>query len=316
MKNMSQIVQPQFHYEYEDEISLMDILLILKESWKLIAVIFLITVIVAGSVTYFFIPKKYRCYTLFTLEAEGMFATNFGQVQMVRDVILSNHFLKGILEKAGMETDQGKIDELRSALTISATEAKNIRMQIIWDDPETSYELLSLVKNTYHDQVAERIKVYTMNRLRVAEGNFNRNKEVFEQINKALVDFQKRNNLITLPQNLAISDQYYLDYKGQLTVSPESIAEYEKLVAEHAAAKVNYTKAYGILDDIRREVEIERNFTFVTIEPPAVPERKYSPSVVQNTAIAGVLALFVGVMLTFLREYVKHYQKREQSVKL
>ena len=309
---MNQEVQPQ--YGYDDEIDLMQMFQILLKSWKLIAAIFLITVVVVGSVTFFFIPKKYRSYTLFALEAERSFAKTFGQVSMVRDVIHSDNFLKGILEKTGMEVNEETIEGLRRALSINATEAKNIRLEIIWDNPQKAYELISLVKNRYQVQVAQRINVYTTNRLRVAEANFNRNKAEFELINKELADFQKRNNLVFLPQNLAISEQYYLDFKGQLNVAPESIAEYEKLVAEHAAAKENYTKAYGILEDVRREVGIERNYSFYTIEPPVIPEQKYSPSTVKNTAIAGVLALFVGVMLAFMLDYIKNYQKRAQAV--
>lgn len=309
---MNQEVQPQ--YGYDDEIDLMQMFQILLKSWKLIAAIFLITVVVVGNVTFFFIPKKYRSNTLFALEAEGSFAKTFGQVSMVRDVINSNTFLKGILEKTGMEVNEETIEGLRRALSINATEAKNIRLEIIWDNPQKAYELISLVKNRYQVQVAQRINVYTTNRLRVAEANFNRNKAEFELINKELADFQKRNNLVFLPQNLAISEQYYLDFKGQLNVAPESIAEYEKLVAEHTAARSNYTKSYNILEDTRREVGIERNYTFVTIEPPVIPERKHSPSTVKNTAIAGVLALFVGVMLAFMLDYIKNYQKRAQAV--
>jgi capsular polysaccharide biosynthesis protein len=32
-----------------------------------------------------------------------------------------------------------------------------------------------------------------------------------------------------------------------------------------------------------------------------------------NTAVAGVLALFVGVMLAFLKEYVSNYKERERE---
>ena len=249
-------------------------------------------------------------------EAEISFGLSFGQLNMVRDVIHSNYFLKLILEKAGMGVNQEAINGLRSAITVGTTEAKNIRLQIVWDNPQKAYELLVLIKDTYHAQVVERINVYTAKKLRVAENNFNRNKEAFEQVIQALADFQKRNNIVFLPQNLVISDQFYLDLKRQMTISPESIAEYEKLVAEHAAAKENYIKAYGILEDTRREIEIERNYLFVTIDPPVYLEHKYSPSTLKNTAIAGFLALFVGVMLAFLREYIKNYQHREQTVDL
>jgi len=308
---MNQAVLTQNQYGYDDEISLMEILLILKESWKLIAVIFLITVIIAGSVSYFLIPKKYQSHTLFTLEAEGDFGRTFGQVNMVKDVIHSNHFLTGILEKKGLDATQVNVGRLRNAISISATEAKNIRLQIIWPDPREAYELLNLVYDTYQSQVAERINIYNTNRLRVAEENFNRSKEVFEQVNKELADFQKTHNIVFPIPNLAISDQYYLDFKGQLNVSPERIIEYERLGAEHVAARDNYIKSYNILENTRLSIEREQNYLFMTIEPPVFPEHKYSPSVAKNTAIAGVLGLFAGVMFAFFREYIKQYQKRE-----
>lgn len=308
---MNQEVQPR--YGYEDEIDLVEAFQILLKSWKLIAVFFLITVFVVGSITYFLVPKKYRSHTLLAIEAEGSFSSTFGQPNKVKEMILSYDFLRGILEKAGVESNQGEIDRLRNAITISATEAKNIRLQIIWDDPQKAYELIGLIKDTYFAQVAERINVHTTDRLRVAEEYFKRTEEAFEQLNKVIVDFQKRNNIIIPPQNLVISDQFYLDLKRQLNVSAESIAEFEKLLVEYAAAKDNYIKAYEFLEDVRRKVVIERNYSFVTIDPPVYPEQKYSPSTGKNMTIAGVLALFTGVILAFIREYIKNYQKREQT---
>ena len=65
---MNQEVQPR--YGYEDEIDLVEAFQILLKSWKLIAVFFLITVFVVGSITYFLVPKKYRSHTLLAIEAE------------------------------------------------------------------------------------------------------------------------------------------------------------------------------------------------------------------------------------------------------
>ena len=67
------------------------------------------------------------------------------------------------------------------------------------------------------------------------------------------------------------------------------------------------------MEDTRRLVEREQKYLFVVIEPPVFPEEKHSPSTKMNTAVAGVLALCVGVMLAFLRDYIRKYKEREQT---
>ena len=265
--------------------------------------------VVAGSITAFFVPIKYRSYAIFTLETGGSsnsksFNSTFGQVNTVKEVIHSHLFLREVLEKAGMKIDQQGIDRLRSAIVISTTKGKNIWLAVIWDDPRQAYELLNLVYNTYQVKVAERINVYNENRLRVAEENFARSQELFEEVNKALVDFQKRNKIVLPPPDLAVAEQDNPTFRI-LNVSPEQLTEYNRLVAEHTAAKENYIKSYNMLEETRRSITVEESYLFVTVEPPVFSGQKYSPSMFNSMVIAGFLALFIGVMLAFLREYLK-----------
>lgn len=302
---MNQQVQPH----YEDDFDLSEILRVLKESWKLIIALLLIGVVVAGSITAFFVPIKYRSYAIFTLEAGGSsnsssFNSTFGQVNAVKEVIHSHPFLREILEKAGMKVDQQEIERLRSAIAIGTTKGKNIRLEVIWDDPRQAYELLNLVYNIYQVKVAERINVYNENRLRVAEENFVRSQELFEEVNKALVDFQKRNKIVLPPPDLAVAEQDNPTFRI-LNVSPEQLTEYNRLAAEHTAAKENYIKSYNMLEETRQSIKAEESYLFVTVEPPVFSGQKYSPSMFNSMVIAGFLALFIGVMLAFLREYLK-----------
>jgi capsular polysaccharide biosynthesis protein len=307
---MDQEIQYQPKY---DEIDLMDLLIIIMKSWKLIAALFLITVLLVGSVTFFWIPKKYQSHTLFYLEAEGDYGSTFGKANMVKDVILTNYFLGGMMEKRGLGTTQAEIEQLRGAMAITQTEAQNLKLELIWDDPQLAYDLLYSVYNSYKDEVASRLRIYTTSKLEVAEEQFARSKKLFEQTNTELAAFQERSGIIFLPEQLAITDQYYQDLKKRLGVSPKYIREYEQLLTQHAAVKANYTKAYEIMEDTRRLVEKEQKYLFVIIEPPVFPEYKHAPSTVKNTTVAGVLALFVGAMLAFLREYMHKSKEREQA---
>lgn len=293
-----------------DEIDLIDLFRIVLNSWKLIAVIFLLSIVIVGSVTYFWLPKKYRSEALFYLEADGGYGSTFGKAEMVKDVIQTNYFLRSILEKNDLETSQGKIEQLGQAITISQTEAGNIALELIWDDPQQAYALLSSVYDGYKDEVARRITNYTTSKLELAEAQLERSKEVFDRVNGELAAFQEKKGIVFLPAQLAISDQYYQDFKGKIGVSPEDLWEYENLVAQHEAARADYTKAYALLEDTRRLVEQEQKYSFVMIEPPVYPERKHSPSTLMNTTVAGVLALFAGVMLAFLRDYIRKYKER------
>ena len=83
--------EPQCQQDF-DEIDLVEIVRILLRSWKIIVAIFIITVLLAGSITHFWIPKKYRSHTLFFLEAKGNYGSS-GKADMVKDIIQTNYFL-------------------------------------------------------------------------------------------------------------------------------------------------------------------------------------------------------------------------------
>ena len=307
---MDQVTQTQQTY---DEIDLMDIIRILKRSWKLITVIFLLTVIVVGSITYFYIPKKYLSYTVFNLHTEESFGTTFGEVAMVKDIALSNDFLKASLEQAENTLSSENIEKVRDSISISETGAKNIKIQVIWDDPQEAQEIVELIYAQYKNEVGKQIATYTDHKLQVAQEQFARNKGVFDQANTALADFKNKHLIFFLPPQMVISDQYYREFKAQVANSPETLSTYEELLAQQEAARNIYIKAYEILEETKLSVEQENNYLFVLIEPPVLPGRTHSPSTAMNTAVAGVLALFVGVMLAFLKEYVSNYKERERE---
>jgi|GEM_PF-5958813 len=306
---MNQEVQSQY-----DELDLMDLIKTLIKSWKLIAILFLITVAIVGSITYFYLPKKYLSKTIFYLEAEGRYASKYEKMNMVKEVIHSNQFLRDTLETAGSSITQDMVNAFRSSITIKETTAKNTEIQVIWDDPAKAYDILKLVYDRFKRETGNRIEVYVTNKLNVAEEQFNRTHEEFEKISAALADFQKKHNIFFIPPQLAISDQYYSEMKAQLADSPSTLIEYENLMVRQAAAKENYIKASDILEETRRSVADELNYTFVSIDPPLYPEKKHSPSTVLNMAIAGFLALFVGVLIAFFREYIRSYKEKENTI--
>jgi capsular polysaccharide biosynthesis protein len=208
---MDQVTQTQQTY---DEIDLMDIIRILKRSWKLITVIFLLTVIVVGSITYYFIPKKYLSYTIFGLEAgrpspnlkEGdLFATTFEKVAKVKEIVQTNSFLGNALEQTSSTVSPEKFEKLWNAISISETGAKNIKIQVIWDDPQEAQEILELIYAQYKNEVGKRIATYTDHKLQVAQEQFARNKRVFDQANTALANFQTKHLIFFLPPQMVIS---------------------------------------------------------------------------------------------------------------
>lgn len=298
-------------YQY-DEIDLMDVFRILMKSWKLITILFLLAVLVVGSVTYFFIPKKYMSYTTFYLQAEGPFTSRFRSMNMTRELIESDEFLRNTLKQLGFSGAPEEVNRFLEALRIEETEAKNVRMEIIWDDPQMAQNILSNIYDRYIDEIGNKLEFYTTNKLKVAQEQYERNKEEFEKVSATLAEFQNKHNIFFIPPQLAISDRYYNEMKTQLVDSHQALIEYGAIMAQQSALKENYIKAYNILENTRRDVAIERNYTFITIDPPIYPEKKHSPSTVKNTVIAGFLALFVGVMLAFVREYIRNYQERER----
>lgn len=302
--------EPQNHFDY-DEIDLVELFRILMKSWKLIVTVFIITVLVVGSVTYFWIPKKYLSYTSFFLRSEGEYVAIFSKVNMAKEVILSNHFLRGILEKSGIDTTQAMIEQLQKAINISGTGSGSIRLELIWDDPQRAFDLLSLIYDGYKDEVGKKIGIYATQQLEMAEEQLARSKEMVNQANAELVAFQRKNGIIFLPGLLMASDRYYQELKESLASSVDNLLEFENLVIYHAAAREVYIEACKNYEIARQLVEKERKYEFITIEPPVYPEQEHSPSLVMNMTMAGIFALFIGVMLAYFREYIHNYKKCE-----
>ncbi len=73
------------------------------------------------------------------------------------------------------------------------------------------------------------------------------------------------------------------------------------------------TNVYGL---IARQIqtamlaEAKENYAFKVIDPPRVPDRKIKPKRIQMVAIAFVVSLFLGILLSFMRE---HYQRNREE---
>jgi len=122
--------------------------------------------------------------------------------------------------------------------------------------------------------------------------------------------------LSSLP-SLTLEDQQlnsvYLNLRSQFASTQVAVktlarlvevqAELERLDREISVLKSSYTSLAGKLQEARI-AKAETAEPIRVVEAPVVPERPIGPNKKMNVAVAGVLGLFVGVLLAFFAHYL------------
>lgn len=132
-------------------------------------------------------------------------------------------------------------------------------------------------------------------------------------------------NLITeknkLEQNIASAESNLKSLKENKTTLEKEIenlqvevsnkeSELESLQEELTIAKNNYEAAEEEYSEAEQELS-SRNYEITVINSPIVPQSPISPNTKLNVAIAGVLALMLGIFIVFFREFLKEDEETE-----
>lgn len=253
---------------------LIEAIALLKKNFILLVVVFLIFISAAGIITYFFVPKTYQSSISFQGDTEA---------KLCREIVLSRSFLKKILEEQGIAATTDNVALLREMVSVKQNDSGTLQIEVCWTEPETAYELTERIFNKYKEIVEEHIN--TVNR--------STQKFIEEQIEKSLV-------------RLTHAEEAVANYKKGLLTSPEEdMLLYNRLVREQKVAEEIYILLVSQLELAKIEQEKADKVVIWVIDPPEIPQSKHSPSLGRNMAIAGLLALLLGVLWVLLKEYLR-----------
>ncbi|MEC9488876.1 MAG: Wzz/FepE/Etk N-terminal domain-containing protein [Halanaerobium sp.] len=256
------------------------------------------------------------------------------------DVVLPDEQAKTILEKlvtletnrakAGMELQQAQssLEELESNLLNEDREI--ISTKTISNNPvvmESKSRLASL-----QVELAGLKEVYTERHPKVieVETKIDEVKEVLEQQVAEIVTARTetlnpiyqtlREKIINLnatiigyQAQLATYDEQITDFRGQLVSLPEKELELARLERESRVAE----SIYMLLMERKEEIQIKeamQSSDIAVVDPAVVNDNPIKPRKKLNVAIAAFLAIFIGLGIIFLLEYLDTTVKDEKDI--
>ncbi len=260
----------------EKEVDLRDYLRMIKKRWKIILIIFLVSTITGGVVS-FLLPRTY--------ESTAMVRIGRARDRLLEDpsTVIEIFKTKAILEKVAEELDippQGK-ESQGLASKIKMKEKSGLLE--IRGRGETSEEALKLVNG-------------------VTAVLLNRHEQIFERARLILEEY------------LASAKQRLLEIKKEIEMLRRKIEELETTDSEAKAMVARgYMESlersrdrYEQVQVELREKKMEESYGTVSTElviPPRTPEYPIAPKKKQNVLIAGILGLFIGFISVAVIEY-------------
>ena len=260
----------------EKEVDLRDYINMVKKRWKIILIIFLVSTITSGVVS-FLLPKTYESIAM--VKIGRMRNKLLEEPSTTIEIFKTKAMLEKVTEELNIPFTQGKTGELVSKIKMKEKSG----LLEIKGKGETPEEALKLVNGVTavlmkrHEQIFERAKVIFEEYL--ASGK----KRLFE-IDEEINMLQKKIDELVA----ANSDAKAMLARGYMDSLEKSRDRYEQLQVE------------------LREKKMEESYGTVSTElviPSTTPESPIAPKKKQNVLIAGILGLFVGLICAATVEY-------------
>jgi capsular polysaccharide biosynthesis protein len=270
----------------DDEISLYDIFLVLKRRAILILSIFLITLLAAGTISFVMTPV-YR--SSFIIKGPVTSYSNYPQAFVISPEE-SGKLIKA-LDKAVADK---RITELSNFLKISANNAnKIVSFEAILPVDDTK-NYIETVINIEDPTLIVSIKDGIM-------GYLNQNKYVSERINLTRKSLMRRKKAMQAKINEID------DFKNILTEQIKS-GKRNNLGFNPMLMESDVMNLRQELNDIEDRIQLLKGFEVVV--EPFIPTNPVKPKKILNMAVAGIISLFLGVLIAFFMESLDKSRKR------
>lgn len=312
-KNQNQNDHEVFHHE-EDEIDLRDYIEVLwRRKWS-IFVIFLISVVVAGVIS-FIISPTYQAKNLVELgsikDKPLQSPSEIGAV-LKKDVVLDK--IKEKLEQPLELSEDVNSSAISNMFSIDKLEengeAKFIEIAGKAQTPEKAVLVVKAVTDIlleYHDLIFEEAeKTYNIE-LASIENSKEKTKKDIERIQKDITRLEQ--DITEYTQKIEEREDIQSEGQGRIAESYINLlAEVKDQKDSKESQLLNLEQKLVNLDQDLQQKKYERVYqtknTQVELEATP-PDQRIAPKRKQNVLIAGVLGIFIGIFYAFGTEYFK-----------
>lgn len=302
-----------FHHE-EDEIDLRDYIEVLwRRKWS-IFIIFLISVVVAGVIS-FIIPPTYQAKNLVELGSikdKPLQTPSEISAVLKKDVVLDKikEKLEQPLELSG-DINNKTVSNMFSVNKLEENgEAKFIEISGYAQTPENAVLVVKKVTDVlleYHGLIFEEAeKTYNIE-LASIENSKEKAKKDIERIQKDITRLEQ--DITEYTQKIEEREDIQSEGQGRIAESYINLlAEVKDQKDNKEAQLLNLEQKLVNLDQALQQKKYERVYqtknTQVELEATP-PDQKIAPKRKQNVLIAGVLGIFIGIFYAFGVEYFK-----------
>ncbi|MGM0369638.1 MAG: YveK family protein [Bacillota bacterium] len=260
------------------EIDLREYLRVLADKWKLVVGILLIAIISSGIYSYLIAQPVYQATAQIKL---GTDSGNYSETNFVVEVLQSSSYWRQINQELNLKAKQGNLKQMVESkleveseediinLTFKATDAQKAKLAL--------QQVIELVKTDSDQQFKKRLKQ------RKAELT-----EVKSELASIKSELKTRQN----------------DFQA---MADSSLSTVDKLILNNDFAnrlsQLKELKTSLVQEKNNLLREIDNMIAVKVINPPLENNNPIKPNKRLNIAIAGILALMIGVFLAFVSEW-------------
>lgn len=269
----------------EEEISLRELIEVIWSSKWLLVGITLVAVLIAGTCSFFMLPKKYEARATIILDSKFMEEQGLS-LEVYRELILTPARRDYVFDELNLEEkNYTRTAFQKSVRTEIAKEANLVSITTTGTDPELIQRAVNLLGEISVSDFRQRL-------IHDKEREITKTEQMLEDINKTLAN---------TPELLGIKE---IDTsQSQVILIPSVNPLYEKLSTRWEEINSTLTLLLAEKDYMEEGLQSGGKGLFIILQHAPRPEEAISPRPLLNIAIAGVLGLMAGVFLAFFLEY-------------
>ena len=296
-----------------DELDLIDIILMLKKYWKMITSLTILTMLIIGSVTAFFIQPKYTSQVVFEVcnlpESEreiSFLIKRINTADFHLGLIRTNLFLEKILTQTGMEVDPGITSLLSRSVELQKKQDLVFLLKVTWTDPETAYKLVQSIFESHLTNITKPLLEQNRVKQNFLLAQLEKKRAELAEVENQLARFEKENGITVLANQVLVDDAYQYQRRQDLA---DVLKNHRLLQWKRDAVNQGFLEISRLVTALDMDRALVDSINFHIIDPPVVPHAKSSPSLQLNLVVAGFLGFLIGIMLAFFLEYLQNYRK-------
>jgi len=276
-------------YYDEYEIDLREYIMLLWNAKWFIIGLFIIAVVSAGLISQFYLTPTYETEAIIQLSNIDNLYSN---PEAVTQIIKSGNLVSPVMSRYNEDFSDAQLNRyIENNISVSQIGEKQIRIKVKNNDPELTLNITDDIIDRFVTRAEENFQNYISRQ----EKNIENLNEELENINSQISNIKGEIN------NLQNNDIKAAE-KGIL------INEQVNLLNSLYNQKNNYQDRIQKLEN-----EIFNLYSLEILNEPYLPDNPVSPNTKLNIAIAGVLALMVGVFIVFFREFLKEEEKENNK---